>query len=228
VDIHKPKPFHSVKEFFSEICVVVIGIAIALGGEQIIERIHWREAIESERGALRADIKDHLRSVAGRVAQQSCVDRRLNELDMVLARHKARQKLGLAGPVGRPQNASSGQEVWQVAIASQALSRMSTDERGRFADAFDNFENFYRIERQADADWIELSGLDRADLLEEADWVALRAAVARLHATEDRIQMVASYVLTEKAAGVPVPSVTLEDATPNEYSKAFCRPLLLK
>ncbi len=38
MDIHKPKPVHSWREFATEIGIVVIGIAIALGGEQIIER----------------------------------------------------------------------------------------------------------------------------------------------------------------------------------------------
>jgi len=37
MDIHKPKPVHSWREFLSEILVVVTGIAIALAGEQAIQ-----------------------------------------------------------------------------------------------------------------------------------------------------------------------------------------------
>jgi hypothetical protein len=40
--IHKPKAVHSLREFLSEIGVIVVGIAIALGGEQVIEWLHWR------------------------------------------------------------------------------------------------------------------------------------------------------------------------------------------
>ena len=29
MDIHKPKPFHSLKELLSELCILVIGIIIA-------------------------------------------------------------------------------------------------------------------------------------------------------------------------------------------------------
>lgn len=38
VDIHKPKPVHSIREFLSEIGVIVVGIAIALTGEQLVEQ----------------------------------------------------------------------------------------------------------------------------------------------------------------------------------------------
>ncbi|MDQ2764026.1 MAG: hypothetical protein M3Y22_11270 [Pseudomonadota bacterium] len=40
VDIHKPKPVHSWREFLSEIGIVVCGIVIALTGEQVVEQIH--------------------------------------------------------------------------------------------------------------------------------------------------------------------------------------------
>lgn len=44
--IHKPKPLHGVREFSSEISVIVVGILIALGLEQTVESLHWRHKVE--------------------------------------------------------------------------------------------------------------------------------------------------------------------------------------
>jgi len=39
LDIHNPKPVHNFREFLSELGVVVLGIVIALSGEQLIESL---------------------------------------------------------------------------------------------------------------------------------------------------------------------------------------------
>lgn len=61
MDIHKPKPVHSWREFFSEILVVVTGIAIALAGEQAIEAIHWRHKVEATEASIKSELGDDLR-----------------------------------------------------------------------------------------------------------------------------------------------------------------------
>lgn len=228
MDIHKPKPFHSVKEFFSEIAVVVVGIAIALGGEQLVEKFHWHEMLESERAVLHADISGQLQIIAFREVQRDCVDRRLAELDTVLRRHKDRQPLGLAGPVGRPQNNASDDNLWRVAITGQAVNRMSAEERGDFSNIYSNLMNFYGLQREADSAWMEAAMLDRADLLEDGDWVLLRKAVTKLHLMEDRIEGVAPFVVHVITGSEKAPDVKLEDATTSDYSRAICHPLLAK
>ncbi len=61
MDIHKPKPVHSWREFLSEILVVVTGIAIALAGEQVIEAIHWRHKVHATEAAIKTELGDDLR-----------------------------------------------------------------------------------------------------------------------------------------------------------------------
>jgi hypothetical protein len=45
MEIHKPKPVHSLKELLNEVGVIVISIVLALGAEQIVEAIHWHNAV---------------------------------------------------------------------------------------------------------------------------------------------------------------------------------------
>jgi hypothetical protein len=78
MEIHKPKPVHSWREFLTELGVVVLGICIALGAEQLVERVHEaglaREAGAMARSELRANLQNNLR----RSATVACFDRRLD------------------------------------------------------------------------------------------------------------------------------------------------------
>ena len=51
MDIHKPKPWHGRSEFLKEIGTIVIGVLIAIGGEQLVEMLHWRAVMATLRGS---------------------------------------------------------------------------------------------------------------------------------------------------------------------------------
>ncbi|HTT84366.1 MAG TPA: hypothetical protein VMF67_12870 [Rhizomicrobium sp.] len=223
--VHKPKTVHSLREFLSEIAIIVVGIVIALSGEQALEALHWRHEVEVEREALLSDIREQLRMVAMRRAQQVCVDRRLDDLAAIFGRHARGESLGLLGPVGRPQNASVENAIWDIAVSSQAASHMAFDERSKFSGAFANFENLRRLEAEADRAWVDLSVLDHPEQLSEGDWVELRRAFAEARETEGRIRFILPYVLRSWNLGQPVARVTARATLVQDYSRAFCRPL---
>jgi hypothetical protein len=58
MEIHKPKPVHSWKELLGEIGVIVIGIVIALSGEQLIEANHRAHQRADLRAALDRDARE--------------------------------------------------------------------------------------------------------------------------------------------------------------------------
>ena len=49
MEIHKPKPAHSVREFLIELLTIVAGILIAISLEQAVESLHWHEKVASAR-----------------------------------------------------------------------------------------------------------------------------------------------------------------------------------
>ena len=49
MEIHRPKPWHNLRELAKEVGVIAIGIAIALSGEQAIEWLHWRQSLQTAR-----------------------------------------------------------------------------------------------------------------------------------------------------------------------------------
>jgi hypothetical protein len=59
VDIHKPKPVHSIREFLNEIMVIITGVLIALGLEQAVESWHHHEQVEQAKEALNESLIDN-------------------------------------------------------------------------------------------------------------------------------------------------------------------------
>jgi hypothetical protein len=78
MDIRKPKPVHGWKEFLGEIGVVVVGISIALTGEQIVEALHWHEQVNSAHETLATDLGRMVQIAAEREAFSACVGQHLN------------------------------------------------------------------------------------------------------------------------------------------------------
>ena len=53
MDIHRPKYVHGWRELLKEIGIIVIGVVIALGAEQVVESLHWMYQVEAGEAALK-------------------------------------------------------------------------------------------------------------------------------------------------------------------------------
>ena len=49
---HLPKPLHGWREFVGEVGIIVLGVLIALGAEQVIDNLHSRNEVKQTRQAL--------------------------------------------------------------------------------------------------------------------------------------------------------------------------------
>jgi hypothetical protein len=157
MDIHKPKPVHSWQEFLSEILVIVVGITIALSGEQAVEWLHWRSEVAETRAALRAEIGRDLDSLNFVIGEEPCIARRLAE---------AGGALGVPGapplklPLGQPQFPNMPNAAWEVARASGVMAHFPEEEAAQYRAIFTELEwTKARIDEQR-SDWAILSALD--------------------------------------------------------------------
>jgi hypothetical protein len=82
--VHLPKPLHGWREFAGEVGIIVLGVLIALGVEQIASALHDRASERQARRAVYAEIRQNLSYIAARVETQGCVERRLDEIGGLL------------------------------------------------------------------------------------------------------------------------------------------------
>src|SRR5579864_3974164 len=135
MDIHKPKPWHGVREFTKEIGTIVIGVLIALGAEQMAEAFHWRHEVEVEREALRSEVRDNVAAALYRRSEQACVDARLAQLAEVFRRHASGQPLEIKGKVESLPIWIATTGSWDIEVSGQALGHMPQKEKLAFSDA---------------------------------------------------------------------------------------------
>lgn len=223
--IHVPKPLHGWRAFVGEVGIIVLGVLIALGAEQLVETLHWRAEMEAERQALYSEARDNIGSVRWRQRLQPCIDARLDELNGVLHAHAAGRAIILQGPVGRPVTSFMSTTAWQVALSSQAVAHMRLSQKLDFARAFSSYENLDQaLLREQDA-WLKLGVLDDPSLLTAADWPAVRQAYAEAVTLNTRIKLITQHVLSVGTLGQRPHESLDSKASVRSAAAEFCQPI---
>ena len=148
---HLPKPLHGWREFAGEVGIIVIGVLIALGAEQVVESAHLR----SETDALRASMHDELADDLGRWevmhSQQRCLQIWLSQLGAWSdsAPATAKWRIQSNGPALFHVHVST----WELARGSAAVAGMPLGERDQLADLYQVLEYAELDGRQVTADW---------------------------------------------------------------------------
>jgi hypothetical protein len=80
MDIHKPKPWHGLREFLKEYLIIVVGVLTALGGEQAVELVHRQQEVGEAREALREEMVADATLLKLDLEEVPCVQARLDRI----------------------------------------------------------------------------------------------------------------------------------------------------
>ena len=128
MDIHKPKPWHGVREFLKEYVIIVVGVLTALAGEQIVETLHRNEQVEQARAALKVEVTHDVAGAVLGIRNDTC-------LGKVLTLWEAYAAGGPKPALVVGNTAGLGSTTWEVA-RSGAVANMPLDERVAFANFY--------------------------------------------------------------------------------------------
>jgi hypothetical protein len=228
MDIHRPKPWHGLREFLKEYGIIVLGVLTAIGLEQVVEQLHWRHVVREHREVLDDTVSEFYASMLSRADMQDCVDRRLGEIATILARHDAGQPLGVIGPVSTPTATVADTGAFEMSLADQTFSHMRFEEQTQYFARLGSYKVFKEVTTNEREVWRELARLNHARVLTAEDWSAVRTnydQAADLNA-------VLKLDLTAQASGTWL--TPFKDAPrPKDFSlralprvKALCSPML--
>ena len=125
-----PKPIHGWRAFAGEVGIIVIGVLIALGAQQVIERWDDRDKVNRAIKALRVELGDHEFNAAEIEMATPCI---FAQIDAVEARLKAgdgaplprfADRIMTAGFVIRIPNRPYADATWQSVNSSDTLRRL--------------------------------------------------------------------------------------------------------
>src|SRR3954469_6013594 len=91
MDIHKPKPIHNWREFLKEVGIIVLGVSIALAGEQAVERWHEQRQYAEARQAMYDELSANLSNIRLRAKNAACSLQRMQDVGAILDRAEAGQ-----------------------------------------------------------------------------------------------------------------------------------------
>ena len=157
---------HGWRAFVGEVGIIVIGVLIALGAEQVVEAIHWRGEVAQFRDAVDTEMADSLAAYRYRIEQEPCVKRRMGELHHWLEADRAGTVRVPAGDIGRPSLWTFRTSVWRSS-SPDIMNHLSLATRETYASLYDQFENVDGELTEESEVWRKLNAFNGARLSPE-------------------------------------------------------------
>ncbi len=206
--VHLPKPLHGWRAFAGEVGIIVLGVLIALGAEQVVESIHWRESVSQTRQAMRSELGIDRKRLEVNLAQDSCMNVRLDAILRWAATAPAGARIANAD---QPLLWNYHTSTWDITKTSPTAGHFSLNEQLKYAETYDAIANEQRYLFDEQRSWTDLAAtLASADRPEVRAGIEREVASARLHLagreTNGRSLLVRLDQLGVEAdpAGVPV------------------------
>jgi hypothetical protein len=222
MDVHTPKPVHSLRELAREIGIIVIGVLIALGGEQLVVALNRAYEARATEEALRKEVGVSLISAAERVMVSSCLTARLVGLSHALNRSGGEWRANLL-PTGAPKGEVLPQvyraparawitSSWQAVLASGGAAHLNHAQLRAYGYYYREIETF-RADRDSERTLIAAVQPLAYDLTLSADKrVEMLANLAALDRINFEMTTLAEqFIEFARRHGFQPDSATLED-----------------
>ncbi len=136
--VHIPKPIHGWRQFFGEVGIIVLGVLIALGAEQVVEAVHWEHKVAAIRASLTGELSNDRARWEWDVGSTACAVRQIDAVD----------RWTRLGDTGQPAPDASAITVnalflwmhsasWNLATASGSFDHFPIDEQLSYASLYD-------------------------------------------------------------------------------------------
>ena len=177
---HLPKPLHGWREFAGEVGIIVIGVLIALGAQQVAEAVRDSRLADQTRAAVTEEIEQNLLSLSLRETAEPCIARRLVELKAMV------NQWGQSGTFVTPLWVAQAPSLdvvfprYEAAINAGNIALLGREEQYRLGTVVANLRQFQQIQDDETLEWPILRILqDGAELLSPTDRTAVRHALQR-------------------------------------------------
>lgn len=132
-----PKPLHGWRAFAGEVGIIVIGVLLALGAQQLVEDIQWRQKIAVVRQSLMQELGNDRGRWETNMASAPCL------LDEVAKVDRWARDGGTGDATAASADLSHAgffwmhSANWQLATASDTMDHFPIDQQLAFATAYD-------------------------------------------------------------------------------------------
>ena len=143
---HLPKPLHGWREFVGEVGIIVIGVLIALGAEQMVETWRWHEKVAAAKKSIDFELNAQLDYSEEVMGLARCAPLFVDALESAIQRHDSRAigKLHDTQPPFVPHPWRS--TAWQSAMSTQVADHFERGELSQYAFMFTSFQDIRELQ----------------------------------------------------------------------------------
>jgi hypothetical protein len=201
---HLPKPLHGWRAFVGEVGIIVIGVLIALGAEQLVEAAHRKQEAAHADAGIRSELAFNLGRLESRTTIHSCVDRRIDEIQALL--DGAADKPDIATPrwIGRPQSWAFASSQWQAESQAGRAALVDPRRLSAYAVMYARMQDLGDEMTLEQTDWARLRTLEHVRRLDSAEAFELNTTLQDARYRDWRLALVTSQLFTmAKSMGIP-------------------------
>ena len=216
--IHLPKVPHSWREFLKEYAIIVLGVLTALGLEQGVESIHERNLAHEAQEAIHQEIQADIDRTAYRLSQQTCIEKRLDEIEVLLQGWQGEDAFPAGLHIGFPGGVGLVYERWEANLASGRFNEESAQDQSEQAGLYSLIKILDNLQLQEIEHWSQLRTLELGSrAASPASKPMIAAALANARSDARSVKLLAPILLNSRKS----PPGTFTPAQPG----TACEPM---
>jgi hypothetical protein len=206
------------RQFAREVGIVVLGVALALGAEQIAHAVDDAGKADETRAIAMRELGAGFGNAQIRLRAQACTLRRIDEIAALIT-NDPQSSFNTPRWIGRPPFAEFVSAGWDAASQAGRTALLGDDERTHLGGAYDSLHRLDGLEQQEQATWALLRQLEGAPKLDPMMLASVRPALqqARLLAWQARVAIVQGFGKARKAGVSPQSS--------SKITSSVCLPM---
>ena len=225
---HLPKPLHGWREFAGEVGIIVVGVLIALGAEQVVEDFRWRHDVSQARNALREEIEGHSYGATEMAMAEPCVDQQLTGLEKALLAPGPFRPVPLYADLQhftyRAPGRSWPDNVWRSLMSEGVISHFDRDLRVQLARHYSQVAEQGERVAQADAIGFRMRVLAQPIQPDPATRAALVEELEQARGIFQLMTIVSNQLLRDaELMGFPPDKKTIARDLSTSGTLTFCR-----
>ncbi|HEY7808272.1 MAG TPA: hypothetical protein VIC34_13835 [Croceibacterium sp.] len=199
--IHLPKVPHSWREFLKEYAIIVLGVLTALALEQAVESLHDRRLAREAQEAIDQEMQADVDRTIYRVGQQACIDKRLDEIQALLADWHDDNAFPAGLRIGFPGDVGLVYERWQANLASGRFNEETPQEQSDQAGLYSLIKIIDSLQLREIDEWTQLRALEFGSRsLSMASKPMIANALAKARADARSFELLAGILVKSQAA----------------------------
>ena len=231
-----PKPLQGWRSFVGEVGIIVLGVLIALGAQQIAGNREQQLRADLSLAAVREELALDMGTYDERTLQEPCITRRLEEMTRILSEARRTRHLPIIKEIGRSIARPTLRTAWEEASQSGDIHQWPAADRIAIATLYSQQQPSDLLTLQEAGLWLRLQATEMmGSSVSDSDLSLLSDILGQVryynwnNAIDARqlVEQIAALGIVPKYHQVIGPSTTRAEVIAKVRASPICQPLSL-